>query len=429
MDVSRGPDRMYTRISKCRICSSKTLASVLDLGTQALTGVFPRANTEVPSGPLQLVKCSQCDLVQLAHNYDLSLLYGDNYGYRSGLNASMVRHLQEKVRRIQGLAKLRPGDLIVDIGSNDSTLLRSYDAGGVERVGIDPSGPKFKKYYPADVRLIPDFFSGAVLQAAYPGRKAKVITSIAMFYDLEDPQAFVDQITSVLDAEGVWVFEQSYLPAMLAANAYDTVCHEHLEYYAMKQIDVLLRNAGLKVVDVEFNAVNGGSFSVAAAHAGASLPTAERAVKEVLERERRDGIYDTATYTRFAATVQEHKRTLLRLLGELKASGKQVLGYGASTKGNVVIQYCGIGPNEIPFIAEVNEDKFGAYTPGSRIPIISETEARAKRPEYMLIFPWHFRDFIVEKEQPYLRSGGSLIFPLPEVQVVSATGVRYLGGG
>ena len=420
---------MYTRISQCRICGSSSVPAVLDLGTQALTGVFPRAGTEVASGPLQLVKCSQCDLVQLAHNYDLSLLYGDNYGYRSGLNASMVRHLQEKVRRIQGLAKPRAGDLVVDIGSNDGTLLRSYDVAGLERVGIDPSGPKFKKYYPADVRLIPEFFSGRVLQAAYPARKAKVITSIAMFYDLEDPQAFVNEIARVLDGQGVWVFEQSYLPAMLSANAYDTVCHEHLEYYAMKQIELLLRRAGLKVVDVEFNAVNGGSFSVTAAHANASLPAAERAVKEVLERESRDGIYHIDTYARFAATVEKHKRTLLDLLRELKAAGKQVFGYGASTKGNVVIQYCGIGPDEIPCIAEVNEDKFGAYTPGSRIPIVSEAQARAKRPEYMLVFPWHFRDFIVEKEQPYLRAGGSLIFPLPEVQVVSADGVRSFGRG
>jgi hypothetical protein len=414
---------MYTKIIKCRICASTGLQPILDLGVQALTGVFPRGGAEVASGPLQLVKCSACDLVQLEHNYELGRLYGENYGYRSGLNPSMVRHLQDKVRRIRELVKLRAGDLVVDIGSNDATLLRSYDDAALDRVGIDPSGPKFKKYYPSDVALIPDFFSASLLHKAYPGRKARIVTSIAMFYDLEDPQAFVDEVAGVLDHEGIWVFEQSYLPAMLAANAYDTVCHEHLEYYAMKQIDMMLRKARLKVVDVEFNAVNGGSFSLIAAHATASLHDAEERVGQVLRDERRNGIYNLSTYIDFAANVQQHKSTLLRLLRKLRSAGKKVFGYGASTKGNVIIQYCGIGPDDIAVIAEVNEDKFGAFTPGSRIPIIAEAEARAMRPDYLLVFPWHFRDFIVEKEQPFLRSGGSLIFPLPEVQIVSSSGI------
>ena len=419
---------MHTRINNCRICAGTALEPILDLGVQALTGVFPRGSVEVAAGPLQLLKCASCDLVQLAHNYELSQLYGENYGYRSGLNPSMVRHLQHKVHRIRELVSIDRGDLVVDIGSNDCTLLRSYEGAGVERVGMDPSGAKFRKYYPSDVRLIPDFFSAGLLQKAYPGRKAKVITSIAMFYDLEDPQAFVDEVTSVLHPEGIWVFEQSYLPAMLAANAYDTVCHEHLEYYAMKQIDMMLRKAGLKVVDVEFNAVNGGSFSVTAAHGTAALRDARERVAEVLQQESREGIYDLSTYRRFAADVRKHKETLMRLLRELRSTGKKVFGYGASTKGNVIIQYCGIGPQDIPFIAEVNEDKFGAFTPGSRIPIIAEAEAGAKRPDCLVVFPWHFRDFIVEKEQPFLRSGGSLIFPLPEVQIVSSGGVRTVTG-
>jgi C-methyltransferase C-terminal domain/Putative zinc binding domain/Methyltransferase domain len=417
---------MHTRIFKCRICGGDTLEPILDLGVQALTGVFPREDTKVASGPLQLLKCATCDLVQLAHNYELSALYGENYGYRSGLNPSMVRHLQTKVRGIQELVKVGAGDLIVDIGSNDGTLLRSYGDVGAERVGIDPSGAKFKKYYPTDVRLLPSFFSGALLNNAYPGRKARVITSIAMFYDLEDPQAFVNEVAAALHPEGVWVFEQSYLPAMLAADAYDTVCHEHLEYYAMKQIEMMLTKAGLKIVDLEFNTVNGGSFSVSAAHATSSLPSAQERVTEVLQQETRDGIYNLDTYGRFAARVQGHKSALVQLLGELRSAGKRVLGYGASTKGNVIIQYCDIGPTEIPFIAEVNEDKFGAFTPGSRIPIIAEAEARAMRPDFLIVFPWHFRDFIIEKEQPFLRAGGSLIFPLPELQIVSSSGIHKL---
>lgn len=411
---------LYTTISKCRLCSSPRLDNVLDLGMQALTGIFPQSgDDDAPAGPLRLCKCADCDLVQLTDNYDLSRLYGNTYGYRSGLNQSMVRHLQQKVARITGMAKLEAGDLVVDIGSNDSTLLQAYPD-TLTLVGVDPSGPKFKQYYPAHVRLIPDFFSAALIKQAYPGRRAKVITSIAMFYDLERPQAFVDEIASLLDDEGLWVFEQSYLPFMLDTNSYDTVCHEHLEYYALKQIKHMTDKAGLKIVDIEFNDINGGSFSVTAARKAASYPEAQAAIARILQEEAGRAIGDIKTYTEFATRISDHRDKLLSFLSGLKKQGKKVLGYGASTKGNVLIQYCGLNSDLVPCIAEVNPDKFGACTPGSRIPIVSEAEARALKPDYFLVFPWHFRDGIVAKEQEYLQSGGQLIFPLPRLQVVSA---------
>ena len=419
---------MYTAITGCRICGDSKLASIFDLGTQALTGVFPRSEREaVGGGPLALVKCARCHLVQLAHNYDLGKLYGDNYGYRSGLNPSMVRHLQSKVRRIEQLVALANGDLVIDIGSNDGTLLSSYAARGAQLVGIDPSGPKFQKYYPPHVRLIPEFFDAALVERQYPGKKAKVVTSIAMFYDLERPRDFVAQVARVLAPDGVWVFEQSYMPAMVAANAYDTICHEHLEYYALAQVESLLREAGLKIVGVEFNDVNGGSFSVAAAHRASPLPEARDAVAKVLEEETALGVQGQAYYDSFVQRVKAHKARLTGLLGRLSGQGRKVFGYGASTKGNVVIQYCGITRREVPCIAEVNEEKFGAFTPGSLIPIVAEREARASRPDYFLVFPWHFRRFIVEKEAPYLAAGGKLIFPLPEVEIVSKGGVERVG--
>jgi hypothetical protein len=410
---------LYKEVTDCRLCGNAQLADVFDLGMQALTGVFPKSASEnIATGPLCLSQCASCGLVQLRHNYDLGRLYGQTYGYRSGLNQSMVQHLHRKVERIRGLVKLQPRDLVVDIGANDSTLLRAYPD-SLTLVGVDPSGLKFKQYYPPHIQLIPDFFSASLVQRAFPGRRAKVITSIAMFYDLERPQAFVDEVAGLLDDEGIWVFEQSYLPFMLETNSYDTICHEHLEYYSLRQIMHMTERAGLKVVDIEFNDVNGGSFSITAARRSAPHSEARALIDETLRREHDLKLSDRGTYLRFAQTAVEHRGALVAFLTRLRQEGKKVLGYGASTKGNVLIQYCGLTPELVPYIAEVNQDKFGAYTPGSKIPIVSESEARAMKPDYFIVFPWHFRAGIVKREAEFLDRGGKFIFPLPRIDVVS----------
>jgi hypothetical protein len=415
---------MYSRIEACRLCGSHALEKVLDLGMQSLTGIFPkRRDEDVPAGPLQLLVCGDCHLVQLAHNYDLGKLYGDTYGYRSGLNQSMVRHLRGKVAKILERVPLHPGDLVIDVGANDSTLLQAYPAEGITLLGVDPSGPKFRRYYPDHISLIPDFFSFANIARALPGRRAKIVTSIAMFYDLEQPMRFVEDIVRVLDDEGVWVFEQSYLPLMLETNSYDTVCHEHLEYYALAQIKRMTDEAGLKIVDVHCNDINGGSFSVMAAKRDSGYPEATAAIDDMLRAEEKLGLSGLEVYRAFEQRVAGHRRELAELLDTLNRLGQRVLGYGASTKGNVTIQYCGITERQIPFIAEVNEDKFGAFTPGSKIPIISEAQARAMKPDCFVVFPWHFRQGIVEREQAFLEAGGKLIFPLPRIEIVTREGV------
>ena len=420
---------LYKEVADCRLCRNPQLVDVFDLGAQALTGVFPKsASEDVATGPLCLSQCPSCGLVQLRHNYDLSRLYGQTYGYRSGLNQSMVQHLHRKVERIRRLVDLQPKELVVDIGANDSTLLQAYP-NTLTLVGVDPSGPKFKQYYPPHIQLIPEFFSAAAVQRSFPGRRAKVITSIAMFYDLERPQTFVDEIASLLDDQGVWVFEQSYLPFMLETNSYDTICHEHLEYYGLAQVKRMLDKAELKIVDLELNDINGGSFSITAAKKGAKLAEASQLIAQAMKKETDLRIGDQATYRAFAARANAHKAALLRLLRDLKQQSKKVLGYGASTKGNVLIQYCGIGPDLVPKIAEVNEDKFGAYTPGSRIPIVSEAEARAMKPDYFIVFPWHFRTGILKREQAFLASGGKFVFPLPSIDIISADGTETVWPG
>lgn len=412
---------LYWPISDCRMCYGHELREVLGVGEQALTGIFPKSrDTEVPGGPLELVKCGDCGLVQLAHNYDLATLYGDNYGYRSGLNQSMVRHLHGKVKKIESQVSLKAGDLVIDIGSNDSTLLRGYSVSGLRKLGMDPTGEKFRKYYPDDAELIPDFFSAAAVKKLVGDQKARVVTSIAMFYDLERPLDFVSDILEALAEDGLWVFEQSYLPAMVATHSYDTICHEHLEYYTLKQIQYFTSRLGLKIIDVEFNDANGGSFSVTVARESASYPGADDVVARAIAEEEEAGYDTTKPFDDFRSVMTAHRRALRALLRDLKGQGKSVLGYGASTKGNVLLQYCGIDEELLPYIAEVNEDKFGAFTPGTKIPIISELEAREMRPDYFLVLPWHFRDNIVAKEAEFLAQGGSLIFPLPALEVVSS---------
>jgi len=419
---------MFTEIRQCRICGNFDLTSILHLGNQVLTGVFPQRRDEVlTSGPLELVKCNSernpdaCGLVQLRHSYQPSELYGQNYGYRSGLNQSMVRHLQGTARSISEMVSLRPGDLVLDIGSNDSTLLQGYPGRDLLLVGIDPTGAKFGQYYPSHIRLIPDFFSVQTIRDNLGTRKAKVVTSIAMLYDLEQPLDFVRQVCEVLADDGIWVFEQSYMPSMLEVNAYDTICHEHLEYYGLKQIKWLTDRAGLKIVDVELNAVNGGSFSVTVARHDAPYPANSARVQAILEAEERGGLDTLKPYEAFRGRVFAHAERLVAFLVSLKAGGGTILGYGASTKGNVILQFCRLTEEDIPFIAEVNQDKFGRYTPGTLIPIISEQEAHAMRPDYFLVLPWHFRDNLVVREKAYLERGGGLVFPLPEIEIVRAS--------
>jgi C-methyltransferase C-terminal domain/Methyltransferase domain/Putative zinc binding domain len=408
----------YSRITQCRASGSEHLVSVLHLGNQALTGVFPRsAATPVTSGPLELVWCPESGLLQLNHSYDPSEMYGDNYGYRSGLNQSMVRHLEAKVRRLLAVVALAPSDVVLDIGSNDATLLKAYQVAGIERVGIDPTGAKFKKFYPSDIQLVTDFFSQNNFEKA-TSKKARIVTSIAMFYDLDDPVEFARQIAAILADDGIWHFEQSYMPSMLRTNSYDTICHEHLEYYSITAVKTIVEAAGLEVIDVQMNAVNGGSFAVTAARQGSRYRADSAMINWLLEQEKRLGLETPRPFRDFEERVFRHREDLRRLVRALVQDGKKILGYGASTKGNVLLQFCGLGPDEIPVIADVNPEKFGCVTPGTHIPIVSEEEARALRPDFFLVLPWHFKSGIVERERDFLEKGGKMIFPFPEIEIV-----------
>ena len=407
------------KITKCRVSGSENLISVLNLGNQELTGVFPRSPEEpVTRGLLELVWTPESQLLQLSHSFDPDEMYGENYGYRSGLNQSMVDHLTTKIHNLERRVELEPGDCVIDIGSNDATTLKAYETRGLRRIGIDPTGLKFPSFYPPEIQLLPEFFPTPNLKKAMGGSKIKVVTSIAMFYDLEEPVAFAKAVAEILDRDGIWHFEQSYMPSMIRLNSYDTICHEHLEYYSLHSVKYVLDRAGLKILDVQMNGVNGGSFAVTAAREDSRLKENRVTIDWLMEQEIRMRFDSPAPFREFEERVYAHRKSLKSLIEALNSDGKKVLGYGASTKGNVVLQFCNFSSRDIQAIAEINPDKFGSFTPGTHIPIVSCDEAARMKPDYYLVLPWHFKDGIVRREQAFLSGGGKLIFPFPEIEIV-----------
>jgi NDP-4-keto-2,6-dideoxyhexose 3-C-methyltransferase len=427
LKLRSGVARKFSEIESCRICGNHELAPILSMGEQYLTGVFHKTpDAPLSSGPLELVACNSvrnrnaCGLVQLRQTYDLSEMYGEHYGYRSSLNRTMVNHLQAKVSRLLERYPVKPADVVLDIGSNDGTLLSFYPADGLQIIGIDPTAKKFAGYYPKHVTCIPEFFSARLFRERFGTKRAHIVTSIAMFYDLENPLQFMREVASILDTDGIWHFEMSYLPELLRTMGYDTICHEHLEYYALRQIKWMTERCGLKIVNLELNQINGGSFAVTAARRSSSHPEATRDIEQWIRAEDGACLTTVTEHRTFQAAVETHKQKILGLLRELKAQGRTIVGYGASTKGNVLLQHCGITSELLTAIAEVNEDKFGCFTPGTNIPIVSESDAHAMNPDYLFVLPWHFRDNLVQREQAFLQRGGKMIFPLPQLEIVQA---------
>lgn len=413
----------FRTVTRCRICGSENLQPVIDLGQQTLTGIFPRARAAgIAAGPLELVRCAAgehaCRLVQLRHTYEPTQMYGAEYGYRSSLNRSMVEHLGAKVRALMQRVPLNRGDVVLDIGSNDGTTLSFYPEDAT-LIGMDPTVSKFAKYYKSHVRAVPDFFSAETFLRESGGRQAKIVTSLAMFYDLDRPLDFARDVHQVLVDGGTWHFEQSYLPAMLSTTSYDTICHEHIEYYALAQIRWMMDRVGFSIVDVSKNEINGGSFAVTVTKARVGATTHAPVVDTWIAEEKQLGLLTPAPFERFAEGVRRHRVELRALLHKLKGEGQSVFGMGASTKGNVLLQYCEIGPDLVECIAEVNEDKFGRFTPGTEIPIVSEAEAVARRPDVFLVLPWHFRVGLVKRAASLLAGGTRLLFPLPKIELVA----------
>lgn len=409
----------------CRVCGSDSLKNVIDLGAQHLQGSFVKPGKEIP--PLRKIDCTlmrcdptsdenACGLLQMEHTVPPSILYSA-YWYRSGTNNTMRNHLKGIVDAVLKITKKTTAN-VLDIGCNDGTLLANYPK-EFKKFGVDPSD--VAQEIGKDVTVVQDIFPSKELMSQIGDLKFDVITSIAMFYDLEDPITFSKGIKNILATDGVWIFEMSYMPSMLEMNSYDTICHEHIEYYSLAVIEFILKKADIKVFNVEFNDINGGSIRCYATHANNfSFKADEYAVNLMTIRQKEfDLELDTdKPYKNFQDRINIHKEELIKLLKNLKREGKRIHIYGASTKGNTILQYCGIDNRIVDFAAERNPDKYGAFTLGSDIPIISEAESRAMKPDYYLVLPWHFKEEFLEREKESIENGIGFIFPLPFVEII-----------
>jgi SAM-dependent methyltransferase len=409
----------------CRVCGNTALTKVIDLGEQYLQGSFVKPGKEIPplrKIPCTLVRCDvtrdekACGLLQMAHSVPPEILYSA-YWYRSGTNNTMRNHLRGVVEEALDITGRKEVAAVLDIGCNDGTLLNYYPT-SYEKFGIDPSDVA-KEVKQANV--VQDIFPSNKLERLIGEKKIDIVTSIAMFYDLEDPVGFARSVKQYLAWDGIWIFEMSYMPKMLEMNSYDTICHEHLEYYSLAVLEYIMKQAGLKIVKISFNDINGGSIRCIATHIENDLydrPEYQSLIHETRQKEFDLELDTDKPYTRFQERINLHKEKLYNLLKRLKEEGKRIHIYGASTKGNTILQWCNIDHRIIDYAAERNPDKYGAKTLGTDIPIISEEESRAMNPDYYLVLPWHFKEEFLAREKEMVEKGTGFIFPLPEVYVV-----------
>ena len=415
-------------INACRICKSKDLTPIISLNEQYIATFTPKKDESLSlpnKFPLDLVRCDinkntkGCGLVQLLHSIPKEFLY-KRYFYKSGINKTMNENLCEIVQEAISKIKLNENDLVLDIGCNDGTLLKNYQEMNLQIVGFDPAENMAEFSKKTGAEIIIDYFNENSFKKRFGSKKAKIITSIAMFYDLDDPNIFVKDISKILDNEGVWIIELSYLPLMMKQNAFDTIVHEHLEYYHLKVLEQLFFKHGLKVMDVFLNNVNGGSIRLFIKHKDQNLSKdASSRIKKIKNDEEALRLDTEKPYIEFYNRCEKLKEKTISFIKNEKEKGKKIFAYGASTKGNTLLQFYGIDNKIIEKVADRNSDKWGRRTVGTDIQIISEEEARKSNPDYFFILPWHFLDEFIDREQDFLNNGGKFIVPLPDFKIIS----------
>ena len=408
-----------SNIESCRICGSNDLTIVISLGEQYITSRFPvYGDFTTPKTPIDLCVCNNCRLLQLLQTTFSAELYEYEYGYRSGISNTMREHLKNYQLEIASIVNLQDGDTIVDIGSNDSTMLQYYSS-SLKRIGVDPTGSQFKDYY-RDVELIPTYFTHENFTNVYGDIKCKMVSSISMFYDLPDPVQFAKDIYSILHDDGIWTCEQSYLLSMLKTNSIDTICHEHLEYYSLHQIKEIADRANLKIIDVKFNDCNGGSFRVYfAKKQSVAYNENVELVNRILKEEIDYGLLNNNVFEQFMTNCDIEVKRLRDFVDCVNSNGKKMYVYGASTKGNCLLQYAKLGENDMKYAVERNPKKIGKMT-NTGIEIIGEETMRENPPDYLLVLPWHFREEILVREKAFLDAGGQFVFPFPRFEIVGS---------
>jgi hypothetical protein len=373
--------------------------------------------------PLELVLCEQksggCGLLQLRHTLDLDVLYS-NYWYRSGVSTTMVKALENIVNSAQKLIPLSAGDIVIDIGSNDGTLLRQYKTPDIITIGFEPSN-LWESGIPGTTKIYQNYFTAKPYEKDFGDKKSKIITSIAMFYDLEYPNTFVKDVKNCLHRDGLWIIQVNYLGLMLENNTFDNISHEHLEYYSLLSIENILKRHDMETIDIELNTVNGGSFRLYVKHKNGSV----KPFADAEERLRRQRAYeekmqfgDREVYNVFATRIKSLKNELKSFLQKENEKGKSIFIYGASTRGLIVLHHFEISNELIDAATDKNSQKWGKYIIGTGIPILSIEEYRKRKPDYLLVLPYHFLEEIQNQEKIFLEKGGKMIVPLPELRVV-----------
>ncbi len=414
-------DNISKIIGSCRLCGSTHIEILLDFGKISLTGLFLNENEIVPKADLTLVTCLDCNLVQLNHSYPKDVLYGSNYGYESHLNSSMLSHLHAKAKMLSKKYLGSKGKIVVDIASNDGSFLSGFIGDGIEKVAIDPIINNLSNHYPASTVKIAEFFSAEVYWK-YMSKPATLVTSLSVLYDLDQPLVFAKHVFEILEENGIWHLEQSYLPSMVETTSYDTVCHEHLLYLSMHNLKVILEKTGFSIIEVSINDVNGGSIAVTAMKKKNFTVCDDPFVNFLLKQEIDNGFTDGRAMHEFTRSAFKHKENLGSLIHEYKQFGFEIYGLGASTKGNVLLQWVGIDNQVVKSIGEINPRKFGKVTPGTNIKIVDERDILTRIPDksgiLSLVLPWHFRNGIISRSENYLSNGGKLLFPLPKIQSI-----------
>ena len=404
------------KVKKCRICKSTNIKRLFSLGEMCFTGKFPSINQKIKKKPVTLIICKNCELVQLGHNFDLKYLYGPDYGYRTGINKTMLNHVNNVVKNLSKKTQLKKNDLVLDIASNDGSLLKFYKK-NIITFGIDPILQKYIKEYKKINYKIADFFSASKI-THLTKKKFKIITALSVFYDAADPNKFIKDAKKLLSKDGIFLLEFADLASIIKNKMFDTICHEHLEYYSTKVILNLCKKNNLRIFDIKKNEINGASKQYFISHAGSKFKSNLKVINSTLNSEKKLKLSDEKTYKYFITSINKSKNKLYNFLKKEKKLGKKIHGYGASTKGNVLLQYYKIDDKMIDFVAERNKNKFNLYTPGTDIKIISEVLSRFYKPDYYLVLPWHFKSEILAREKEIRKKGTKFIFPLPELKII-----------
>ena len=406
------------KLKKCRLCHSNKFSGLFSLGNLSFTGKFANnVKQNIPKKEIHLVICNHCKLVQLNQDFNPKYLYGKDYGYRTGLNQTMTEHVKLIAHEAQKLSKIKKGEFVLDIASNDGTMLNFYRK-DLMTVGIDPILNKFKNFYNKINYKIPNFFSFSSLKKYKLNKKYKIISALSVFYDVKNPNYFLKDIKKILHAEGVFILEHADLLSIVKNNLFDTICHEHLTYYSSKLIINMMKKNDLTVFDLKKNNTNGGSIRYYISHSNSIYKIKHNKISSILSEEKLFKLEEKKTYENFLKNINIQKEKLQSFLKSKVKQKKIVHGYGASTKGNVLLQYFNIDSKLIDFIADRNPNKYNLYTPGTKIKIISEKLSRKMNPKYYLVLPWHFKNEILKREIKIRKKGTKFIFPLPKLKII-----------